>query len=365
MATLGLELGWQPDPTRRLALSTEALEISRRMADPATLAEVLLARDYTISAPDNVGERLDATDEVLAIAENVGNPVLASRALSLRFKAALEMADVVEAERAVVRNAALITELGQPGLTWAVRHHQTTLLILRHDPAAEVAMVESAELSAGIGNTDIFAFAHRCAFWWEHDRVAEALPWLETVSERTGSPYVKAMHGQFLAFTGEIDASRRIFDEIAATGFHHPTHTVAWLAFMVTCAWLTDRFECREAVPLLRDTLEPYAGQFATGGFAAWLGGAVAHHLGLLYRTGRDWQSADASFAAAAATHERLSAPVWLARTRVEWARTLLDRANAGDTNRAGALLRQALTTARDLDLPRLERDAVQQLARL
>jgi len=365
MATLGLELGWQPDPARRLALSAEAQQIARGLADPATLAEVLLARDYTISAPDNVGERLAATDEVLAIADDVGNPVLASRALSLRFKAALEMADVVEAERAVVRNSALIDELGQPGLTWAVRHHETTLLVLRRDPAAEAAMAESADLSAAIGNTDIFAFAHRYSFWWEHDRIAEVRPWLETLSERTGSPYVKAMHGQVVAFTGDMDASRRIFDEIAATGFHHPTHTVAWLAFMVTCAWLTDRFECREAVPLLRDTLEPYADQFATGGFAGWLGGAVAHHLGLLYRTGEDWQSADASFAAAAAMHERLSAPVWLARTRLEWARTLLDRANAGDGNRAGALLRQALTTARDLDLPRLERDVAQQLARV
>ena len=51
LATLGLELAWQPDPTRRVALSEEALRIARDLDDPATLAQVLLARDYTITDP--------------------------------------------------------------------------------------------------------------------------------------------------------------------------------------------------------------------------------------------------------------------------------------------------------------------------
>jgi hypothetical protein len=85
----GLELAWSPDPVRRLALSEEALAIARSLEDPASLAHVLLARDYTIHAPDNLTERFAATTELLAIVEQLHDPVLTSRALSLRFKAAM------------------------------------------------------------------------------------------------------------------------------------------------------------------------------------------------------------------------------------------------------------------------------------
>lgn len=58
---------------------------------------------------------------------------------------------------------------------------------------------------------------------------------------------------------------------------------------------------------------------------------------------------AETWFAAAAATHERLGAPHWLARTRLERARMLLARGAAGDAERARELLGQALATAREL----------------
>jgi hypothetical protein len=58
-------------------------------------------------------------------------------------------------------------------------------------------------------------------------------------------------------------------------------------------------------------------------------------------------------------THERLAAPAWLARTRLEWARMLLTRRRPGDTDRARELLNQALPVARELGLAKIELDAV------
>src|SRR5439155_3186859 len=101
LANLAQELAWVPDPSRRLALSGEALRIATSLGEPETLAHVLLARDYTITAPDNATERFTATTVLLATAEQLGDPVLASRALALRFRAAMELADVAEAERCV------------------------------------------------------------------------------------------------------------------------------------------------------------------------------------------------------------------------------------------------------------------------
>ncbi len=89
------------------------MRIAESLGDPETLAPVLLARDYTITAPENATERFAATTDLLAMADRLGDPVLASRALSLRFKAAMELADVAEAERCVARNQALVADLGQ------------------------------------------------------------------------------------------------------------------------------------------------------------------------------------------------------------------------------------------------------------
>jgi len=68
---------------------------------------------------------------------------------------------------------------------------------------------------------------------------------------------------------------------------------------------------------------------------------------------------AEARFSYAEATHERIGAPAWLARTRLEWARMLLARKGSGDTERARTLLAQGLATARELGLGGVERQAV------
>ncbi len=109
--------------------------------------------------------------------------------------------------------------------------------------------------------------------------------------------------------------------------------------------------------------MEPYADQLAVGAFAGGIIGSVSFYLGLLCTTIGDWPAAEQYFAAAAATHERVGAPAWLASTRLEWARMLLARAEPNDSDRADELLHQALATARELGLAKIERDVVELLA--
>jgi predicted ATPase/DNA-binding SARP family transcriptional activator/class 3 adenylate cyclase len=359
LATLGLELSWSPDPTRRLALSDEALGIAQSLGDPATLAQVLLARDYTTHSPDNAIERVAATTELLAIAESLGDPVLASRALSLRFKASMEIADVAEAERCVARNQELVTDLGQPILTWAALQHRATLCVL-HATADAKAAIEASRNLAPIGMQGFFAAAHGHPFTLEEGRMAElddefARPW----AERTQNPLMKSLHAQCLVETGQLEAATEVFDEFAASDFAYPTHNVAWIDFKAMSAWLCARLGRAEHVPKLRSWLEPYAEQLVVGAFAAWVPGSVSFYLGLLCTTVRDWPAAETHFATAAATLERVDAPIWLGRTRVEWARMLLARNEPGDDKRADELVSLALHTAEGLGLPILERDAL------
>src|SRR5205807_990984 len=187
LATLGLELHWDPDHRRRVALSAEALRIASSLGDPATLAHVLLARDYTITAPDNATERFTATTDMLSVAERLGDPVLASRALILRFKAAMELADVAEAERCLARNQALVADLGQPALTWAAMHHHATLRVLRGDADAEAAINAAHEVgAAALGATIAFlSGGHRLSLYLDQGRLGEMEEWVHQVAERT------------------------------------------------------------------------------------------------------------------------------------------------------------------------------------
>jgi hypothetical protein len=369
LATLGLELAWDVDPSRRLALSEQALQIASSLDDPETLARVLLNRDYTITHPDNAAERYAATAEVLEITERLGDPVLTSRALSLRFKAAMELAAVEEAERALERNEKLVADLGQPVLTWATLHHRATLKVLRYDADAEAAIAASFDMGlSSIGQPDIgfFSYAQRRMFLWDRGRLGEMEDWIRTVVERMSStnewmnyPLLPAVYAFVLMETGQRDAAAAIFDDIAATGFTHPTNNVGWLMFHAECAWMCARLGREDCVPHLRSTLEPFAEQLVVGSFAGWVTGPVAFYLAVLASTVADWPEAEARFSAAAATHERIGAPGNLARTRLEWARMLLTRAEPGDADRAGELLRRALATAREFRMELIERETV------
>jgi class 3 adenylate cyclase len=359
LATLGLELAWQPDPRRRLGLSEEALRIARSLGDPGTLAQVLLARDYTISDPDNALERLAATAELSAIAEARGDPVLASRALALRFKAALELADVPEAERCLAENRMLVADLGQPGLTWNTMHHHCTLRVLRRDADAEAAVIAAREF--GKTGQEVFSMTHWFCLRLEQGRLAELAEWFRRMGERSSA--MRAGYGHILAETGDLEGAGQVLDEMVAMGFAHPRNTVAWLFFVTECARLSARLGREDCVPPLRSMLEPYADQLVVASFGGWVSGSVAFYLGLLAATIGDWPAAEAHFAAAAGTHERIGAPSWLARTRLEWARMLLVRAEPGDGELAHDLLRQALGTARELGLANIERGAIELLS--
>ena len=86
-------------------------------------------------------------------------------------------------------------------------------------------------------------------------------------------------------------------------------------------------------------------------------------YLALLAMLMDRFDEAEARFAAAEAAHERIGAPTWLARTRLEWARMLINRGRPGDAEQARELLRQAVATARELRLANIERRAVELLA--
>jgi hypothetical protein len=177
------------------------------------------------------------------------------------------------------------------------------------------------------------------------------------VMARVSLPLAQAIVAHIRNAQGRDAEARSLFDRLAARGFSDVPFENSWLTAIAVISQLCCDLGDTDRAVLLHPLLAPYEEQIVAHTLF-WLG-SVAHHLGALETTLERFDEADARFADAAAAHERLAAPIWLARTRLEWACMLLSRRRSGDTERARGLLGQTLAAARELGLGGVERRAV------
>ena len=101
------------------------------------------------------------------------------------------------------------------------------------------------------------------------------------------------------------------------------------------------------AAAALEPLLAPWTGQVAFNSATVW--GFVARHAGVLDRVLGHHDRAVERLEHAAFLHERIGAPLWLARTRLDLGQALLSRGASGDAEPGMRLLEQALETAETL----------------
>jgi tetratricopeptide (TPR) repeat protein len=150
---------------------------------------------------------------------------------------------------------------------------------------------------------------------------------------------------------GELDDAREEFDRLAAdefAGVRTDISRIMSLAILSdVCAHLGDA----ERAIQLYDLFSPHSGQLAVAGIGIACLGAVDRFLGMLAATNGDWEKAEAHYDAALALESRIESAPLLARTRTWYARMLLARHDAGDEQRARALLSTARATAESLGM--------------
>jgi hypothetical protein len=91
--------------------------------------------------------------------------------------------------------------------------------------------------------------------------------------------------------------------------------------------------------------------------------GPVAHYLGVLAAVLDDLDEAEGHFDFAAGLAERTGVRALLVRTRLEWARLVMQRNGPGDAERARELAAAALDLCEELDTPDLAKQASALLA--
>jgi hypothetical protein len=277
-----------------------------------------------------------------------------------RFTAATQLGDLVECDRSLDHLAKLAHELRQPMLLWAASYcGAARLLLAGRLGEAEAAVRAAREVGVRAGQPDAHLFfgIQRYQLRFEQGRLGEVVDrYRQMVDEGGGSPTTRALLALAYCELDRIGDARRVFAPLAAQVDDLPVN-ISWQEVTSVSAAVCHSLCDRPLAAQLYDRLAPYADQLVGTGVVWWAG--VSHYLGLLATTLERYDEAEARFAAAQSIHERLAAPTWLARTRLEWARMLLTRRRPDDHAQARALLEQALDAARNLGLGSVERQTV------
>ena len=150
LAGLARALVSTPQVERRLALSADAVQMARRLGDPATLAAVLFGRHLAVWGSERAevaGGRLAIATEVVGLAEQIGDRAMALRGRGLRRIDLLELGDLAgyDADLAAAERAA--GELRQLRYRWQLPlAHATRALLAGRFAQAEELMEQGLTL---------------------------------------------------------------------------------------------------------------------------------------------------------------------------------------------------------------------------
>ena len=302
--------GWNSAPDATAAgVAGRALELARRVGDPALLATALLAAHDARWRPGTAADRLPIADEMVEAA--AGDPELLAQAVLLRATALLELGD--PAARAELRAyAEASARLGHARGRHAALTRSATAALLDGDlDAAARLATEGLDLGLAMGAPEAMPvfLTLRAALAMAGgppppEDVPAAIP-----PEDPAWPVRPILAAAAAAGAGRVADARAALAgwRMSALPELHDLEWVVVAAVGVTAAGTErQRADCYAR-------LAPYAGSHVVVGGCAAYYGPVDHHLGLLAAALGRTADAAAHRRAALAASERLGTPAWTA----------------------------------------------------
>jgi DNA-binding SARP family transcriptional activator len=353
LARLSFAVRDQPTRDRRLRLAGEALDVARRLGDPSTLAHALEGWPMA-EGPDNLERRLSGGDELISLAEEIGDNERAYMGHEYRLHAVWTVGDRAGVDVELDSLSRLADELRQPSQRWHVSSMQTMLALMegRFEQAEELisrtlTLGERAESWNAVVSQRVQLFVLRR----EQGRLGE----LEDLVSRSVHQYpallrFRGVLAHLYAGLGREQDARAAFDALLSRDLGKEHLDEEWLFGMSllpdVCAFLGDA----GAAARLYEILLPYEHLYAEAPVEAAFG-SVARGLGVLATTLRRFDHAERHFDTAMETERRMGARPWLAHTQHDCAAMLLARNEPGDREPALELVGRALEAYRSLGM--------------
>ena len=343
-------------------LSRAATDTARRLGHRRALLDALISeRAARTGYPYPASQFSDirrALDEMLAAAEEIGDPNLIERALGRVVPLVLEMGDRPAFEVMLARHGESLERHDLNNhLYFNISAHAMRAILggefaeaeCLAERAFEAGREFSSEYADGVYGVQMFTIRR------EQGRLAEVAPVLRRfIDENPRDAAWRPGMALIASDLGFHDAARKSFEDLAAGGFAFPvdakrTLTMSYLAEVCSRLGDVDRAE------RLYNLLLPYRDLAVIAPATTVCCGSAGRYLGMLAATLGDWTAAEEHFAAALAMDERLGAWPWLAHTKHEFALMLRTRGRRRDHDRAAELIAAAAASAERIGMPAMQ----------
>ena len=342
-------LRFTSDITSTEMLSRNALEMARRAGDVRTLVMALESRHNALLHVEHLEERLRLSDEILSLADEVGQRELRAHGLHWRIYDLLEADDVAAARREHRALVQLADQLRQPlfrhfALGWEVVWAQMAGRTADSERLAREAFELGKQAQARDADTvhaiQVIALRRR------EDRLSDQVATIKGLIAKYPSliAWRAVLPLAHLAGGNHADAKAE-FEQLAAGDFAAVRRDMFWFTatcvLAETCALLRDRARAE----VLYELLLPFQDRNVQVTQAAFWGSSE-RFLGLLAAAMTRWDTAAEHLSSAIAKNEANGCPMAAAVVRRDYAELLLARRRPGDVDSAVRMLAEMLRAA-------------------
>ena len=342
-------------PELRGPLSQQAVEMARRLGDPKSLMGALYSRHTALAATVDVEEKLALATEILRIAEQIGDKERMLRARYLRIRDMLELGDIQAVDDEIEAYTLLAKELRQPLYMWPIPFFRGSRALmegrfLECERQAREALAVGQQAQDGIAQLffEVLMNVLRTMQGKFEDREDAIKRFIENYPK---IPSQRAPLANLYCRLGRREEARTEFEQMAVDDFGGLPRDGSWVVTLASLAKVCNYLGDVRRAETIYELLLPYAGRQVVTGNAAVACGAVSRFLGVLATTMSRWEEAVLHFEDALKMDGRIGARPVMAHTQQEYSAMLLARGNAGDREKASAILDLALATAEELEM--------------
>jgi DNA-binding SARP family transcriptional activator len=334
--------------------TVEAVELARRLDDPATLAWALQARCALAWGPDSLDELLVLTEESIAAAETAKDPEQSLNGRLLRLEVLFTLGRIGAAQDELALAKRLAQQLRLPSARWHVAVHETGLALLGGRFADADALIEHAhDLGKQSSSVEvkITEVVQRFPVLLEQRQLQELRQALEEIAAAQPLAGVyRCMLARLECEAGNQSAALSTLELVARNDWAALRHSVESLLAFALLAETVALFDDRERASQLYDLLAPYASLIAVAPHFFPIG-AVSRYVGMLAAVLSRLDEAACRLEHAATTNATIGARPWVAHAKADHARVLLTRQAPGDREHASELLGEALAIHEQLGM--------------
>ena len=333
------------------ATAQAAVDMARATGDPLVLVSALEARVTALAGHPDVVQRMSTADEMVALAERCNDRSRLAYAHYVRAIPRLTSGDREGFDRDFAAMTALARRTGDGYLLAITEQWRAAVAMLEGRFAeAEPVAGEAVEL-AGHDPNFVNGWAAQ-VMWLRHEqgRLGEVLPLIEAAAaDNPGIVAFRAALALAHAEAGSAASARRHLGEMLTHARRIPQD---WLrtCTLTLCAEVTARLGEGELAAVLEELLVPYAGQLVVVATGTHCQGAVDRYRGTLALIRGDCEFAERLLSSALVLEEEARATANATRTRVWYARALVQRGEVSGL--AEELAREAAVTAARLGMP-------------